>query len=151
MRSDHEAALRAVLKNPPIKAPFLYATNSSGLVNTSKYGVMQLHAAILAKQSPGVSFDSIANVAIAVDVSEALRVLARRLGHQIVASSICGIKGPMFSVVDDGQIFVIVRDAFANDLIGGTPVSRQAAAKVFRDLLLQMVGDPGTSGPTSAF
>lgn len=57
----------------------------------------------------------------------------------------------MFSVVDDGQVFVIVRDAFANDLIGGTPVSRQAAAKVFRDLLLEMVGDPGTSGPTSAF
>jgi len=38
----------------------------------------------------------------------------------------------MFSVVEDGQIFVIVRNAFANDLIGGTPISRQAAAEVFR-------------------
>jgi len=151
MRSEHAAALRAVLKNPPIKAPFLYATNSSGLVNTSKHGMMQLHAAILAKQVPGVSFDSIAYVAIAVDVSEALRALERHLGHQIVWSSVSGIKGPMFSVVDGGRIFVIVRDAFANDLIGGSPVSRQAAAKVFRDLLLDLVGDPGTAGPSSAF
>ena len=135
---DRAAQMRELAANPPIKAPFIYASEDAELINAAKYGFVQMQAALLRERHPEISFDSLVNVVITTDVLNAVHALELRVGRSLVSGRNGAANMPVFVVEVSGKHFLFIGAEASRGLVGAGSIEMGAACEMVRFRLAEV-------------